>query len=56
MIYAQRGNVDRALAELERALGERDPYLEYLKTNPFLDPLRSKPRFQTIERELNFPD
>jgi len=56
MIYAQRGDVDRALAELERALGERDPYLEYLKTNPFLDPLRSKPRFQAIERELNFPE
>src|SRR5579871_6457722 len=56
MIYAQRGDVERALAELERALGERDPYLEYLKTNPFLDPLRSKPRFQAIERELNFPE
>jgi len=55
MIYAQRGDVDRALAELDRAVSDRDPYLEYVKTNPFLDPLRREPRFQAIERGLNFP-
>lgn len=27
-----------------------------LKANVFLDPLRQEPRFQAIERELNFPD
>jgi hypothetical protein len=26
-----------------------------LKTDPLLDPLRKEPRFQAIERELNFP-
>ena len=56
MIYAQRGETDRALAELDRAVGERDPYLEYVKTNGFLDPLRKEPRFQAIERALKFPD
>jgi hypothetical protein len=41
---------------LETALRLRDPGLELLKTDPFLDPLRKAPRFQAIERELKFPD
>ena len=56
MIYAQRGDMDRALAALDQAVHERDPYLLYVKTNPFLDPLRKEPRFQAIERALKFPD
>jgi TolB-like protein/Flp pilus assembly protein TadD len=55
MIYAQRRDMDRALAALDQAVHERDPYLEYVKTNPFLDPLRQEPRFQAIERALKFP-
>jgi hypothetical protein len=30
--------------------------LEYLKTDAFLDPLRSQLRFQAIERQLKFVD
>jgi hypothetical protein len=41
---------------LETAWRLRDPGLEYLKTDPLLDPLRKEPRFQAIERELKFPD
>jgi hypothetical protein len=33
----------------------RDPELAELKINPLLDPLRTEPRFQAIERELKFP-
>jgi hypothetical protein len=33
-----------------------DPGLEYLKTDPFLDPLRGQVRFQAIERQLKFPN
>jgi hypothetical protein len=29
--------------------------LSGLKTEPYLDPVRSEPRFQAIERELKFP-
>ena len=55
-IFAQWGNRAQALEWLETALRLRDPGLEYLKTDPLLDPLRQEPRFQAIERELKFPN
>jgi TolB-like protein len=54
-VYAQWGNLPKALEWLETALRLRDPGLEFLKTDPLLDPLHQEPRFQTIERELKFP-
>jgi hypothetical protein len=55
-IYAQWRNQAKALEWLETALRVRDPGLEFLKTDPLLDPLRKEPRFKAIERELKFPD
>ena len=55
-IYAQWGNISKALEWLETAMRLRDPGLLYVKTDPFLDPLRKEPRFQAIERKLKFPD
>ena len=56
MIYAQWGDISRALDWLEVAVRHHDPLLEYIKTAFVLDPLRKEPRFQAIERELKFPD
>jgi TolB-like protein/Tfp pilus assembly protein PilF len=55
-IYAQRGDVPRALDWLDTALHQRDPALEHLKCSELFDPLRREPRFQAIERELRFPN
>jgi TolB-like protein/Tfp pilus assembly protein PilF len=55
-IYAQWGDQAQALKWLEKALRLRDSGLEYLKSDPLLDPLREAPRFQEIERELKFPN
>jgi TolB-like protein len=55
-IYAQWGDVARALEWLETGWRLRDPSLTELKAEPDLDPLRNEPRFQAIERELKFPD
>jgi serine/threonine-protein kinase len=55
-IYAQWGDTKKALDWLETALRIRDTGLEYLKTDAFLDPLRSQLRFQAIERQLKFTD
>ena len=55
-IYAQWGGTAKALEWLEKAMRLRDSGLEWLKTDPLLDPLRTEPRFQAIERELRFPN
>ena len=54
-VYAQWGDTTKALTSLEAALRIRHVALEYLKTEPMLDPLRREPRFQTIELALKFP-
>jgi TolB-like protein/Tfp pilus assembly protein PilF len=55
-IYAQWGQIPKALEWLETALRLRDGGLLLVKTDPLLDPLRQEPRFQAIERALHFPD
>jgi len=55
-IYAQWGNTPKALDWLETALRLRDPGLEVLKVDQFLDPLRNEPRFQAVERALKYPE
>jgi TolB-like protein/DNA-binding winged helix-turn-helix (wHTH) protein/Flp pilus assembly protein TadD len=56
MIYAQWGDTAQALDWLESAMRNRDPYLDEVKTSPWLDPLRKEPRFQAVMRALKFPD
>lgn len=54
-IYAQWGNLPKALEWLDVAMRLRDPGLGSLKSDSLLDPLRKEPRFQAIERGLKFP-
>ena len=55
-VYAQWGDLRRALESLDDAMRLRDPGLVLLKTDPLVDPLRKDPRFQAIERALKFPN
>jgi len=55
MIYAGLGENDRAFAWLERAYEERSVWLDFLKVEPSLDPLRSDPRFQDLLHRMNLP-
>jgi len=55
-IYAQWGDIAKALSCLDTALRVRHVALDYLKTDALFDPLRKEPRFQAIERELRFPN
>ena len=54
-IYAQLGMADEAISALQRALSIRDPGMSFIRTDPFLDPLRKDPRFAALEAKLNFP-
>lgn len=54
-IHAQRGDKDLAFKALNRAVAIRDPGLIYLPTDPFVDPLRSDPRFHALASRLEYP-
>jgi hypothetical protein len=55
-IYAQWGNTAKVLEWLGRAVRLPDAGVVYVKADPLMDPLRRDPRFQSIVRELRFPD
>jgi tetratricopeptide (TPR) repeat protein len=55
MLYVGLKENDKAIAALEKGFDERDSTLVVTKTDPFLDPLRSDPRFQALLRRMNFP-
>ena len=54
-IYAQAKDADRAFAQLDQAVRSRDPGLQTLKSDPFLDPIRGDPRFAALVAKLGFP-
>jgi len=54
-IYAQAGDAGRAFAELGNAVEAKDPGLQLLKTDPFMDPVRGDPRYGALLKQLNFP-
>ena len=54
-IYAQAGDNDRAFAALGKGLEVKDPGLTGLKTDPFLDPIRTDPRYLALVKKMKFP-
>jgi TolB-like protein/DNA-binding winged helix-turn-helix (wHTH) protein/Tfp pilus assembly protein PilF len=53
--YAQLGEKDRAFQWLGRAYQNRDYFMTFIKTEPFMDPLRDDPRFEDMLRRVGFP-
>ena len=53
--YAAIGDKNGAFAELEKAYQNRDWFLQRIKVDPFLDPLRDDPRFDELVKRMNFP-
>jgi len=53
--YAELGDKERAIALLEKAYQEHDPWLPMDLAAPRLDPLRSDSRFQDLLRRIGLP-
>src|SRR4029079_4221500 len=49
-VHLALGDEDDALARLEAATGERDPWLVWLNVDPMLEGLRGHRRFQSLAR------
>ena len=55
VVYAGLGDKDQAFKWLDKAYEESDPSLVVLKVAPWLDNLRSDPRFSSLTRNIGFP-
>jgi TolB-like protein/Flp pilus assembly protein TadD len=55
-VFAWRGEREEAFRWLKRAVEVRDPGLNYLRWDPFLDPLRGDARFKEILRAVHLAD
>ncbi len=53
--YAGLNDKDNAMKLLTQAYEQRSPELSQVRVSPFLDNLRSDPRFQDLVRRMNFP-
>jgi serine/threonine protein kinase/tetratricopeptide (TPR) repeat protein len=53
--YAALGEKDKAFAELEKAYQARDWFLQRLKVDPFMDPLRDDSRFADLVKRIGLP-
>lgn len=50
------GDKEKAFAELDIALAQRDSWIKWIKSDPMFDPLRDDPRFKTILKRMNLPE
>jgi TolB-like protein/DNA-binding winged helix-turn-helix (wHTH) protein/thioredoxin-like negative regulator of GroEL len=51
-VYAALGEKDQAFASLENAYRRHDFYLVFLKVHPYMDPLRSDPRYADLLQRI----
>jgi TolB-like protein/DNA-binding winged helix-turn-helix (wHTH) protein/Tfp pilus assembly protein PilF len=54
-VFAVLGENDRAFDWLNKAVRNRDFFLTEMAAHPYMDPLRSDPRFKKLLREIRFP-
>jgi hypothetical protein len=50
--YGGLGETDRGIAELHRAIDERDIFMPEVFFDPLLDPLRRDPEFRKVEERM----
>ena len=55
-LYARLGEIDEAFCWLEEAVRQRGGFVMLTKVHPWLDSLRSDPRYAEILQELNLAE
>ncbi len=54
--YLGLGDKEQAFVWLEEAFKEKSNILQFVKTHPFFDPIRSDPRFVDLEKKIGLGD
>ena len=55
-IYLALGDEDQAIELLKKDYEVNDNWMNQLKIDPVMDPLRSDPRFQVLLRKMKFKE
>jgi hypothetical protein len=55
-VHAYRTEFDQAFVWLDRAYRQKDSTLAYVKVDPYLDILKTDPRYKAFLRKMNLPD
>jgi tetratricopeptide (TPR) repeat protein len=53
-VYVALGDKDRAISLIEKDYQQRSNWVNWLKVDPVMDPLRQEPRFKELMRKMNF--
>lgn len=53
-VYVALGDKDRAISLIEKDYQHHSNWLNHLKVDPVMDPLRQEPRFKQLMRKMNF--
>ena len=56
IFFGQLGEKDKAFAELNKAVDNREYMVRFLKIEPGFDPLRDDPRFKEVLQRMKFPE
>ena len=55
-VHLRLGNTEKAMEWLRRGVAEQCDCLVWLKTEPWIDPLRVDPRYAELVKRVGFPD
>jgi len=55
-VYLALGDKDKAIDWLKKEYEESGDWMNQLKVDPVMDPLRSDPRFQDLMRKMKFAE
>jgi tetratricopeptide (TPR) repeat protein len=55
-ILGALGDKEKAFAELDKAIEQRDSWIKWIKSDPMFDPLRDDPRFKEMLKRMNLPE
>jgi TolB-like protein/Flp pilus assembly protein TadD len=56
VVFGAMGEKDKAFAELEKSIEQRDSWFRWAKVEPLFDPLRDDPRFAGLLKQMGLPE
>jgi tetratricopeptide (TPR) repeat protein len=55
-VFGSMGEKDKAFAELEKSIEQRDSWFRWAKVDPMFEPLRDDPRYKDVLKRMGLPE